>query len=196
MKVSIFEVYVFVLFMLVFSHLDSFRLHLTKLKSVLWGNLRLSVSMVLCGAGSSLQFPTSVSKPQTHYQFVIGTKSLVTSWIPSSVLIVLSTTNSVLKGKIYKKKVTEGWTARASNMLPLFLPLPLLQYNDTSWLFLVILNSQCQSASRRWAASQAEVRQCYHPFIVMVKSTLKLQDWDKCTFAGKCFRCVRADAHT
>lgn len=47
---------------------------------------------------------------------------------------------------------------------------------DTSWLFLVILDSQCQSASRRWAASQAEVRQCYHPFIVMVKSTLKLQD--------------------
>lgn len=94
--------------MLSFSHSGSFRLHLTKLKSVLCGNMRLSVNTALCGAGSSLQFPTSASKLQTHYQFVIGMKSLISSWLPSSVLIVLSTTNSVLKGNIYKRKVTEG----------------------------------------------------------------------------------------
>lgn len=134
-KVSIFGVYVFVLFMLAFSYLDWFRLHRTKLKSVLCGNVRLSLNMVLYGAGSSLQFPTSASKPQTHYQFVIGMKSLISSWLPSSVLIVLSTTNSVLKGKIYKRRVTEGWTARASNMPPLFLPLPLLQYMTQAGYF-------------------------------------------------------------
>lgn len=61
-KVSIFGVYIFVLFRLVFSHLNSFRLHLAKLKSAAKdSNLRLSLSMGLCGAGSSLQFPTSAS---------------------------------------------------------------------------------------------------------------------------------------
>lgn len=106
-KVSIFGVSIFVLFMLVFSHLGSFRVHLTKLKSVLYCSLRVSLNVILCGAGS-LQFPTSASRPQTHYQFIIGMKSLISSWLPSSVLIVLSTTNSVLKGRIFIRKVTEG----------------------------------------------------------------------------------------
>lgn len=44
-------------------------------------------------------FPSSASRPQTHYQFGAGMKSLISSWLPSSMLIVLSATNPVLKGK-------------------------------------------------------------------------------------------------
>lgn len=139
----------------------------------------------------SRSIPSSASKSQTHYQFGTGMKSLISSWLPSSMLIVLSATNCVLKGKNIRGRWQEG-EQRETQICHLFFSL-CPYYNI--WDKLVIF-SQCQSASRRRAASQAEVRQCYHPFIVMVKSTFKLQDWEKCTFAGKCFRCVRADAHT
>lgn len=131
---------------------------------------------------------------KTHYQFGPGMKSLISSWLPSSVLIVVSATNSVPKGKNIRGREQEGEQQEAQ--IYHLSPFALITIYETSWLFLVILNSPCQSASKRRAASQAEVRQCYHPFIVMVKSTFKLQDWEKCTFAGKRFRCVRADAHT
>lgn len=56
-KASIFEVYVFVLYMLASSHLDSLSLHLTKLKSALCSKVMPSLRMVLCGLGSPIYFP-------------------------------------------------------------------------------------------------------------------------------------------
>lgn len=56
-KASIFGVYIFVFCMLASSHLDSFSVHLTKLKSALCGNTMPSLSVILCGVGSPVQFP-------------------------------------------------------------------------------------------------------------------------------------------
>lgn len=130
-KVSNFGVYIFVLFMLVFLHLDSFRLHLTKLKSVLSGNLE---AILKCGPlwgrfFSSVPYfclKTSNSLPVCHWCEIIN-----------KLLAPIICTNCAFynKGKISKRKVTEGWTARASNMPPLFLPLPLLQYMTQAGYF-------------------------------------------------------------
>lgn len=99
-KQNVFGVYIFMLYMMASSHWASFSLHLKNLNSALHGNAITSLSMPsFVQSRLSHSIPSSASKSQTHYQPGTGMNSLRSSQLPSSVLIVLSATNSVLKGK-------------------------------------------------------------------------------------------------